>query len=61
MAEQTRKGPDRRLALKVIFGVLVAAFVWSPFIAMTWKLASRNPMSAPAPVPPSNLTTPRQP
>ncbi|MCP9914891.1 hypothetical protein [Cyanobium sp. ATX 6F1] len=61
MAEQTRQRPDRRLALKLIFGVLVAAFVWSPFIAMTWKLSSRNRMVAPAPVPPFNLSAPRQP
>jgi hypothetical protein len=47
-----------RLVVKVMFGVLVAAFVWSPFIAMLLKMASRNPMNAPAPVPPANLNSP---
>ncbi|MCP9848755.1 hypothetical protein [Cyanobium sp. Morenito 9A2] len=60
MVEHARQRIDGRLVAKVLFGVLVAAFVWSPFIAMTWKMASRNRMSAPAPVPPSNLNvTPR--
>lgn len=59
--DQTLQRSNRRLALKVIFGVLVAAFVWSPVIAMTWKLRARNRMSAPAPVPPFNLSAPRQP
>lgn len=56
--EGPRLKVDGRLAVKVMFGVLVAAFVWSPFIAMLVKMAARNPMNAPAPVPPSNLNSP---
>ena len=55
--EGPRRQVDGRLVVKVVFGVMVAAFVWSPFIAMLVKMQSRNPMSAPAPVPPANLNT----
>ena len=59
--EGQRRRVDGRLVVKVVFGLLVAAFVWSPFIAMVVKMQSRNPMDAPAPVPPSNLNSPLAP
>ena len=47
------------LWLKVVVGVAVLAFVWSPFLAMVLRLSGVNPRLAPtgapmgAPLPPS--------
>jgi hypothetical protein len=46
-------GPSRGwpLPVKVLLAVLVLAFVWSPFLAMLYRLSRPNPSLAPTAIP----------
>ena len=37
--------------MKVVLAVLVLAFVWSPFLAMLYRLSRPNPSLAPTAIP----------
>lgn len=52
--ERTRGWP---LPLKLLLAALVLAFVWSPFLAMLYRLSQPNPSLAPTAIPGSGTPT----